>query len=246
MRVRRLLPAIILAPLGALALACGTLDGETPGPTPIPTAAPGILVNGGFEDGEAPWTYRVQPEWSGFEIADDPVRSGERSLRLSLRDPGDASNVHIAGAVQEVRPAEFPEFVSGYYRVEGWEPRDVTFQYVQFVVIVYGADYGDDFNLHEIRFPLAGAPREPFQLLNAKWVFLSRDQPKTGKWVYFGYPLRQAFIDKWGKAPDRWDRIELFLEVRYDGRTAADAGMSADVYFDDVYLGPWPGNPNRP
>ncbi len=245
MRIR--LPLLIaLATLAMLAAACGVLEDDAPAPSPTPAASASILLNGGFEDGDPPWTFRIQPEWSGFEIAGDPARTGAHSLHLALRDPGDASGVHIAGAVQEVRPAEFPEFISGYYRVEDWQPHDVAFQYLQFVVIVYGADYGDDFDTHQIRFPLAGAPRQPFSLTNAKWVFLSRDPPRTGKWVYFGYPVRQAFIDKWAKAPETWERIELFLEVRYDGKTAANAGTSADVYFDDLYLGPWLGNPNHP
>ena len=38
----------------------------------------------------------------------------------------------------------------------------------------------------------------------------------------------------------------LMMEVRYDGKTSADSGMSADVSFDDLYLGTQAGNPNRP
>jgi len=237
---------LLLAPLTVLSAACSVLEEAASPPTATPGVVANVLVNGGFEGGEGPWTFREQAEWFGFEIARAPVRSGEGSLHLALRDDGGAATVHIAGAVQEVNPREFPEFVSGYYRVEDWQPHDVAFQYVQFVVIVYGGgDRDDDFDL-QIRFPLAGAAREPFLIANAKWVFLSRGPPPTGEWVYFGYPLRQAFIDRWGKAPAVWDRIELFLEVRYDGKKAGDAGMSADVYFDDVYLGTQLGNPNRP
>jgi hypothetical protein len=238
---------LVVAGLLPLLGACTVLEEAAVTPTSTPAPAPNLLLNPGFEGGDTPWIFRDQPEWSGFRTTEEAARSGEAGLRLELRDPGDASGVHIAGAVQEVRGlAEFPEFISGFYRVEDWQPQDVAFQYVQFVVVVAGGDYGDEYDSHQIRVPLAGAESEPFQLLNARWLFLSRDQPVVGEWVYFGYPLRQAFIDKWGKAPATWDGIEIFLEVRYDGKTAADSGMSADVSFDDLYLGTQAGNPNRP
>lgn len=238
---------VVAAALLPLLGACTVLEEAAVTPTSTPAAAPNLLLNPGFEGGDPPWTFRQQPEWSGFTVTADAARTGAAGLRLELRDSGDASQVHIAGAVQEIRGlAEFPEFISGFYRVEDWQPKDVAFQYLQFVVVVSGGDYGDEYDSHQIRLPLAGARTQPFQLLNARWIFLSRDQPAVGKWVYFAYPLRQAFIDKWGKAPATWDGIEIFLEVRYDGKTATNSGMSADVSFDDVYMGTQIGNPNRP
>jgi hypothetical protein len=118
---------------------------------------------------------------------------------------------------------------------------------VQFVVAVYGSDIGTEFPIYEIRFPLAGVDRDPLTLSNAKFLFLSREKrPGLGRWTYFGYPLRQAFESRWGKAPTRWDKLEVFLEVRYDAKTQAQGETSADVYFDDIYAGPQAENPNRP
>ena len=73
--------------------------------------------------------------------------------------------------MQEVKAPLFPEFASGFYRVNAWQPA-ATFQYMQFVVIVRGGDFGDDIALHEIRFPIAGIDHEPFMLSNAHFVFL--------------------------------------------------------------------------
>jgi hypothetical protein len=249
-RFRRLLIVrtsfvLLLATLSA-ASGCTVLEEAATTPTPTPGPSQNLLLNPGFEDGDAPWFSLQQPEWSPFEISERFARGGDRSLLLPLRDDGSAANVRIAGAIQEVQPQQFPEFISGYYRVEGWEPDGVPFQYLQFVVVVHDADYQDEFDVHEIRFPLAGAATEPFQLQNSRWLFLGRDPPREGRWVYFGYPLRQSFADKWAAAPTAWTKIALYLEVRYDGRTAEHSGMSGDVYFDDMYLGPQGGNPNRP
>ena len=66
------------------------------------------------------------------------------------------------------------------------------------------------------------------------------------KWTYFSYPVKRAFEREWGKAPTRWDSIQFFVETRYDGKTTDQGETLADVYIDDVYLGPQISNPNRP
>ena len=38
-------------------------------------------------------------------------------------------------------------------------------------------------NNHQIRYPLAGISEEPFSIGNARFVFLSKEEPRTGQWV---------------------------------------------------------------
>ncbi len=224
---------------------CGLAD-ELP-PVATPTIKPGanLFVNPGFEDAREPWRVLDQPGWQPFEVSDTVSYSGSHSASLSLADRDSAIGTSITGAIQEVRPAAFPEFLSGYYRVDEWEP-NATFQYLQFVAVVNGGDFGDDLATHQIRFPLAGIDRAPFTLSNAQFLFLSRDAPDLGEWIYFGYPIGHAFQQKWGRVPAGFESIEFFFEVRYDGKTAEQPVSTAQVYFDDLYVGPQLDNPNRP
>ena len=240
-RRRLLLASLALAPLVA---ACGLFDELPPVPTPTPTAA-NIIQNPGFESGSDPWRALDQPTWRPYGISDSVARSGTHSLELSLRGEAGELNTRITGAMQPVAAPLFPEYVSGFYRVDDWEPA-ATFQYMQFVVVVRGADFGDGAPVHEVRFPIAGIEREPFTLSNARFLFLSRNPPVKGQWTYFGYPVKQAFQTRLGKVPERWDSIELFFEVRYDGKAAEQGVTSAHVYYDDLYAGPQIDNPNRP
>jgi hypothetical protein len=229
----------------ALLAGCGLLDAPPPGPAPSPGPSVNVVSNGGFEDGDAPWAYKQSPNWNAFAISDTVAHSGNHSLELNLRGDDAASGGNIVGAYAALNATEFPEYLSGYYRVDSWNPH-AGFQYLQFVVIVRGGDFGSEFDVIEIRFALAGINREPFNISNARFIFLSRDQPKLHQWVYFGYPLRQAFATRIGKVPTQWDSIEVFLEVRYDGKTAGSGESSADAYFDDIYAGPQALNPNHP
>lgn len=233
-----------MALLAAMTSACGLFE-ELPDVPPPSYAAENKLRNPGFEDGDAPWRIAAGPSWSPFAITDSVARTGTRSMELAL-GPGDApQGTRVTGALQEIETDIFPEFISGYYRVDEWSP-NAPFQYLQFAVVIRGGDFPDGGAIHEIRFPIAGAERQPLQLSNSGWVFLSRDQPRMGEWTYFGYPLQQAFETRWGMWPQRWDSIEVFFEVRYDGKTDEAAPSTAKVYYDDLYAGLQIYNPNVP
>jgi hypothetical protein len=241
---------LVALPVALLFVACGLRDAPPPAPTAAaPAFSSNLLANAGFESGDAPWTFRQgQAEWSGFAVSDTFAHSGSHSLSLRLAPNGDAATAtrtFISGAIQNIKPADFPEFLSGFYRVEDWQPK-ATFQYVQFVIAVHGSDFGDGFNIREIRFPIAGVDREPFQVSNARFVFLGRAAPKLRAWTYFAFPVKQAFLDQWKAVPAKWDSIDVFFEVRYDGKTPDQGNGSAQVYFDDLYAGPQAANPNRP
>jgi hypothetical protein len=236
-----LLAALVAAPLG---VGCGLFEELPPLATPTPSAA-NLIQNPGFENGTEPWFALQQDSWRPFEITDAVAHGGERSLSLELRGEDADINTRIVGAIQPINTTVFPEYVSGFYRVDDWNA-NASFQYLQFVVVVRGGDFADQFGIHEVRFPIAGIDREPFFLSNARFLFLSRDEPKIGKWVYFGYPLRQAFSSRLGHVPTQWESIEAFFEVRYDGKLAEQPATGAHVYFDDLYAGPLLDNPNHP
>ncbi len=130
---------------------------------------------------------------------------------------------------------EFPEFLSGFYRVDAW-PGDGA--YLRFTVY---APTGAFEAAPEIWFIIAGSAPAPSETSLAPTVFLSRAAPVIGEWTYFAYPLRQAFLDNVAAIPATWASIQVSVELR----SGAD-GAEATAYFDDIYLGTQIGNPNRP
>jgi len=235
----------------------------TPAPTlePRPTLTPGayeppagsanLFGNSGFEQGTDYW-FSLRPEQP--DETSDIAHSGQASAYLKMRDPTDATGAQVYYLVQEIAPAEFPELVSGYYRVENWK-RGTEKQYLQFVVIVFaptnltvdkeGAPLSTPFPNYQIRYPLAGISEEPFLILNAFFKFLGREDPRQGEWVYFETNIKEDFLEKWKAVPEGYSKIRVLFEVRYDDK---EAGLpsEADVYYDDLYMGPADANPNKP
>jgi hypothetical protein len=257
-----------------LAVACGGDGDEgpevTPGVTPVdvtPTSVAGACVpqaplegeanafhNPGLESGREPWCSLHVTEVPPFEVTQDFAHSGDSSAVLQMRVPAEeAGNAKVFYLVQEVMPEELPELISGYYRVENWS-KGTPKQYLQFVVILCREKEGFDCrggatNLpgehnHQIRYILAGIDEEPFQIANAFFVFLSREEPRTGEWVYFERNLMDDFEELWGAVPEGFDKIRVLFEVRYDDKEAGTLPAEADVYYDDLYMGPASENPN--
>jgi hypothetical protein len=259
-------PSLALLAIASLALIAGACNGESKpaiSPTPevspsagasptaggSPTAAgsptaqssPGTSAtgnqfpNGGFEDGREPW-YSLKPP--DFILSSDIAHSGAASAHLQMREGTDAEGAKVFYLVQEITPEEFPEVLSGYYRVENWK-KGTRKQYLQFVVIVFGADNAPgNFPNHQIRYPLAGIDSPPFPIGNAKFLFIGRDEPVQGEWVPFERNVRQDFIDVWGAVPEGFDKIRVLFEVRYDDKKVGEGPVEGDVYYDDLYFGP--------
>ncbi|MBI2723830.1 MAG: hypothetical protein HYX50_02085 [Chloroflexi bacterium] len=229
-------PAVLLA-------ACGILKAPPPLPTATPSASIGI-TNASFEQTQAPWTATAGTAPNGFSISDAAAHSGARSARLTLAG---GTTSEAAGVTQPVVNPKFPEFVSGFYRVDDWRPGDPAgLMYLQFSIVVRGGDFGDNLPQHELRVLIAGAPREPQPDPAVRYTFLDRGAPQSKRWVYFSYPVTEAFLFRFGKAPSRWDAIELRLEVRSDPPERGGTTGAASVYFDDLYVGDQRDNPNRP
>ncbi len=227
-----------LLSLSLLALAAACTGGNGGGVTSIPG---NLFVNPGLEDGRDPW-FSIRPP--DFILSSDVAHSGSTSAYLQMRDDEESPETKVYYLVQEVTPEEFPEVISGYYRVENWV-KGTQKQYLQFVVIAFGPTNlvpvcpgTDRCPNYQIRYILAGIDREPFEIVNAKFVFLTREEPKEGEWVFFERNVRDDFRRLWGAVPENFEKIRVLFEVRYDDKEPAEDRIEADVYYDDLYLGP--------
>lgn len=235
---------LALCALAVTAASCGVLKA----PPPLPTATPShanLLVNGGFESGAEGWTP-IPAESSGpVDVTHTVAHDGKLSLALHLRGGGVAGAGRTTGAGQPLNAQAFPEVISGFYRVDRWQSKAAS-QNVRFVMSVRGGDFDNGPGVHQVRFVIAGSDAAATLLPEVTQVYLSRAAPPLRRWAYFGYPVKQAFIDRFGKAPTRWERIDVSVEAGYDGELGGEPGVSADVFFDDLYAGPLAQNPNRP
>lgn len=201
-----------------------------------------FLANAGFEDGTDPWWYFPdRPHWGGFTVATGAAHEGRWSARLELQideahPPPDKT--HIRGVIQDVRTPVLPNVVSGWYYVETWE-RSAVDTYIQFVVIVAGAAMsGGSVQNQQLRYLLAGIDHPPFDIANAKFVYLTREQPEVGRWVRFERNLAADFVEYWGAPPERFENIRVLFEVRYDNMDVTNPPrIHAVVRFDDLFLG---------
>ena len=209
-----------------------------PAPSPPGPATPGpdgnVFRNGSFEEGRDPWFSLRPPE---FTVSSDFAVSGEHSAKLQMRAKEQDEGTAIFYVIQEVLPEEFPEVISGHYRVTDWV-RGTKLQYLQFAVIAFGAkNLPGDFSNHQIRYILSGIDVEPFAIANARFVFLSTKDPPLNEWVPFQVNVKQDFEKLWGDVPE-FDKIRVLFEVRYDGKAAGGSPPEADAYYDDLFFGP--------
>lgn len=221
--------------LGLLLVAAACADGsETPpsgGSSPV---TGNLFPNPGLEEGRDPWFSLKPPD---FLLTDDLAQSGSHSAHLPLQADQSEVDAKIIYLVQEVSPKELPEVISGYYRVESWN-RGTAKQYLQFVVIVRGADnLPGGYSNHQIRYLLAGIDRAPFAISNAFFQFLNTAEPALGEWVPFKVNVADDFSRLWGAVPKDFEKIRVLFEVRWDDKSDGDGTAEADVYYDDLYVG---------
>ncbi len=202
-----------------------------------------LFANPSFEDGEAPWVS-LDSWGTHFAVSDSFARSGEHSALLQLRTEGAEGRLaRVFGVVQEIAPEEFPEVLSGNYYVDRWE-QGTPKQYLQFVVIAFNsenipAEVASATN-HQIRYILAGVDAQPIQISNARFVMVGSGAPKQGEWVHFERDIRRDFEELWGEAPRGFSRLRILFETRWDERAPTAPPSEADVYYDDLYVGPAP------
>ncbi|OGR99857.1 MAG: hypothetical protein A2V88_10805 [Elusimicrobia bacterium RBG_16_66_12] len=183
-----------------------------------------------------PWFALKPPNFALSDVA----QSGAHSAMLQMREDESATGAKVFYLVQEVLPSEFPEVLSGFYRVENWL-RGTEKQYLQFVVIVFGAANAPEaYSNFQIRYILTGIDQDPFAISNARFVYLGEKEPTIGEWVPFKVNVKQDFIDLWGVVPENYERVRLLYEVRYDDKLPG-APAEADVFYDDLHFGPAEG-----
>jgi hypothetical protein len=240
-----LLRGTAVASVALASWACGLFDAPPPLPT-VATPTANLLANGGFEAGVAPWVAHTLPAQPGatLQLSDRSPHAGAHAVELTLSgaEAGDAARAVVV--TQAANPQAFPEFVSGYYRVDDWQPHAPS-EYLYFSITVRGGDFPGGAPAHELRV-LIGAPSEPELQPFLTFAFLSRAAPVLHRWTYFGFPVKPAFQLHFEQMPSRWDGIDVSVAVRFDGRDAGDAPSSASVLFDDLYAGTQVDNPNRP
>ena len=237
-----LLPLLgLLAAVAGLSCSGGSDDSPTQTPagdqSPTQTPAPtgNLFVNPGFEEGDDPWFTIV--EESGFEVTTELAHEGDSSAVLRMDDPDSAEGSKVYYLVQEITPAELPEVVEGFYRVENWS-RGAVRQYVQFVIIALGPSNFPDFASNfQLRYLLAGINTPPFNIGNAKFVFGTREEPVEGEWVPINLNVREDFEERWGMVPENFEKLRLLFEVRWDAKAAGGGAPRGDVYYDDLYIG---------
>ena len=191
-----------------------------------------LFTDPGFENTPSGWTYLSWSEfWVPYQIDRGVVHGGEKSALLRLRAYSYSRNTTVCGATQDLSPEEFPTTISGYYRVQNWT-RGATHQYLQCAVMVFGVP-GNTIPV-QIRYLIAGTSEIPFELENAKFIFITQADPVTDVWSLFHRNLHQDFTDAWDFVPTEFTYIRIAFEMRYDD--VPYGTTMADVYWDDMSL----------
>lgn len=198
-------------------------------------AQPNLLQNGSFEQGVEPWFALESENWAGFALSDRYAVAGKFSAYLALRANREDRGAKAFGLIQEISPKRFPKRLSGYYRVESWQ-RGSAKQYLQGVVIVWGDKAVSQYQNIQIRYVLGGIAEPPFAMANGRFIFLGGREPTLGRWVRFERDLHLDFLQYWGHIPKSFEKIRVLFEARYDDKEPGTE-LSADVYFDALYLG---------
>jgi hypothetical protein len=217
---------------------------ETGEPQATGAAEENALLNPGFEEDDVAGGGWEQVGASVFEITDEQAASGSRSLHLSMRDDTSSQPAKSYAVGQRLGTSTTPELLQAAYRVENWV-KGTAKQYIVATVIVIGGTGGfppcPDGNLcpnYQIRYILGGVAEEPLETENARYVFVSKDEPVQGEWVRFQRNLRNDFEDIYGHIPEAYEEMRLIFELRYDDRAASEGPLEGDLYIDDVYAGP--------
>ncbi len=233
----------LLAALVFLWLAVALPTGACGGGGNDKSESPNLLTNPGFEEGTDPWYSMETTGWGApFDVSDTVAHSGTHSAHLAMRPPSAPVQHQVYGAVQSLTPKTFPEFLSGFYRVQNWQ-KGTEHQYLQFVVIAILPEGQGNI---QIRYLLAGTATDPFRIDNAKFVYLTKEEPKIGEWVYFERKIADDFQQLWGTVPENVQELRIFFEGRYDFETESTGNMSGDVYYDDLHVGSKADAPSFP
>jgi hypothetical protein len=196
-----------------------------------------LLENSGFESGEDPWSSLDAPP---FERVTDQAVAGDASALLQIAaDPEDTGSGRSL-LLQDVEAEEFPEVLSGFYRVENWT-KGAERQSVRVAVVVFSAkNLPGDLPNHQVHYILAGVVPEPGRETNIRNIYLGGEEPRQNQWIRFQGDLRRDFVDLWGEQPEGYELIRVIFEASFDDKEEDSTPVRGDIYVDDLYLGPSP------
>lgn len=195
-----------------------------------------FLENAGFEDGSTGWSWLDwSNDWAPFTVDDTRAAAGTRAARLAVHGRPEDRPTRVFGVVQELAPAVFPTQITGRYFVERWAPGAAKKAYVQ-VVIIAMWPLGD-MPSRQLRYVLEGVTEQPYQMSNARYVFVNRRvQPETGRWLEFSLDVQQDYRRLWNDVPPDGTPFRVLFESRYDDKPL---GSQVDnvVYYDELFVG---------
>ncbi|MCB1229953.1 MAG: hypothetical protein KDN19_06790 [Verrucomicrobiae bacterium] len=207
-----------------------------------------LLENASFENGRAPWVSLTDssPFWRDFDLSDTVAHSGRHSARLpldSLRQ--NQSGTWVWGVARDIETDHLPRTVSGFFHVHGWQ-QGTPNQYLQAIVLLMPTEEGfpqvfdDPIVPLQLSWVLGGINREPFYIQNRKFIFAGDLEVPQDRWVGFEFDLHRDFKEQWGFVPEKFAKIRIIFEARYDGWQLGQGEVSGDVFYDDLYLGDAP------
>jgi hypothetical protein len=199
-----------------------------------------IVVNPGFEAGTDGWSWRNDgPFWHGFTPSSERAHSGKRSALTPLQPGPVVSRAQIWGAVQPFKLSKLPRKLNLWFRVEDWS-QAVAKQYVQVVVMLHDARFHrlTTQAQMQLRYILTGLSETPYDPVNGRYLMAGPALPKQGKWIHFRADLVEDFIRAWGWYPENFQKMEIFLEARYDEPLPENSMVSGKVFWDDVEICP--------
>lgn len=207
-----------------------------------------LLENASFETGFSPWVSLADssPFWREFDVSDSVAHSGKHSARLPLdslrrNDQG----TWVWGVVRDIETDHLPRTLSGHFRVHNWQ-QGTHFQYLQVAVLLYPTEEGFPQVFNERMMPLqmawvlAGIKEPPFPIANRKFVFAGPLEVPQDRWIAFEFDLHRDFEAYWGFVPDKFAKVRVLFEARYDGWQPGQGEVGGDVFYDDLYLGDLP------
>lgn len=198
------------------------------------------LQNPGFENGTQAWQWLDWSKgWAAFQHTTDHAYEGKGALHLPIRS--DERPTIVWGAVQEITlENDIPECVEGYYYVDKWKNGDWK-QYLQFVIIDLSHSLGEKMGQAQLRYIVSGSVTPPLHISNAQYLFIEttrRETPVLGQWTKFSVNPRADFEKNWHYTPTKGAKLRLLFEARYDHHQKQSEPALADVYYDNLYMGP--------
>lgn len=200
-----------------------------------------LLVNPSFEAGLEGWHWLDWSKgWAAFALSYEQAYDGQASLHLPVRSMDTRSTV-VWGGVQELTLQDsIPECVEGYFMVKNWQHHDWK-QYLQLVIIDRSHNLGQDLGQAQLRYIISGSVDAPLQISNARYLFVEKTRqavPPLDKWTHFSVNPRKDYQESWQYIPQAGAELRVLFEGRFDQRRPGQAPAHADVYFDNLYMGP--------